>query len=158
MWAGFILLRPSNSLRRRTIGFALVMAALPLPRLLGAADRGGDEINTMRMVMDGQESFKGAPVIIGGLIILLCIIPPLWRAFHAIDKKQRVSLFLAFLIIPWLVDLIVVTKFLNGWLATDGFLMQPVYFGTPLLVIIWELMLLVAFILTCRKIKFLTNS
>jgi hypothetical protein len=153
MWIGFILLRQSNPVEKKCIGFVLVMAALPLPRLLAAAGRGGDEVNTMRLIFDGQETFKGAPVIAGGLIVLLLSLPPLWRAFRSIRNKQRLLIFSAFLVVPWQLDELMITKLLNGSLASSGFLMEPVYFGIPLLIIAWEIILLAGFLLTRRQLS-----
>jgi hypothetical protein len=155
MWTGFILLHPSKPVEKRYIGFALVMAALPLPRLLAAAGRGGDEVNTTRLIFDTHETFKGAPVIAGGLIVLLLSLPPLWRAFRTIRNKQRLLIFLAFLVIPWQLDELVITKVLNGYLASSGFIMKPVYFGIPLLIIIWEIILLAGFLITRRQLIYL---
>jgi uncharacterized membrane protein len=153
MWCGFVLLHPSNNIGKKQTGFVLVMAALPLPRLLGAAGRGGDEINTMRRVFDEQEVFKGAAVIAGGLIVLLLSIPPLWRAFRSIKNKQRLLIFLAFLVLPWLLDDLVITRLLQGYLTKTGILMEPVYFGIPVLVIVWDILLLAGFLMRRKYLK-----
>jgi len=156
MWWGFSLLRPTTSAWQKTIGFALVTGALPLPRWLAAIDRGGDEISTLRHVFTGAQTYQG--VLLGGLIVLLFTVPPVWRAFKAIRNKQRILIILAFLVIPWLLDRLLVEKFLNGKLAAAGVLMSPVYAGMPLLVILWQLFLLIAFALTARKLKYLSED
>ncbi|HEX2847453.1 MAG TPA: hypothetical protein VHN59_12975 [Chitinophagaceae bacterium] len=156
MWWGFSLLRPTTSAWQKTIGFALVTGALPLPRWLSAIDRGGDEISTLRHVFAGAQTYQGA--LLGGLIVLLFTVPPVWRAFKAIRNKQRILIILAFLVIPWILDRLLVEEFLNGKLAATGVLMLPVYAGIPLLVILWQLFLLTAFALTARKLKYLSKD
>lgn len=156
MWWGFSLLRATTSSWQKTIGFALVLGALPLPRWLAAVDRGGDEISTLRHVFTGGQTYQG--VLLGGLIVLLFTVPPVWRAFKAIRNKQRILILLAFLAIPWILDRLLVEKFLNGKLAASGVLMSPVYAGIPLLVILWQLFLLIAFALTARKLKYLAKA
>jgi hypothetical protein len=154
MWCGFTLLKPSNSIEKKYNGFVLVMGALPLPRLLGAAGRGGDEINTMRLIMEGQDTFKGIPVVAGGLVVLLLTLPPLWRAFHSIANKQRLFIFLAFLVFPWLLDELVITNLLQENLEKTGLLMKPVYFGIPLLVIVWQVLLIKVFLLSKKFLRY----
>lgn len=156
MWWGFSLLRATTSSWQKTIGFALVLGALPLPRWLAAVDRGGDEISTLRHVFTGGQTYQG--VLLGGLIVLLFTVPPVWRAFKAIRNKQRILILLAFLAIPWMLDRLLVEKFLNGKLVASGVLMSPVYAGIPLLVILWQVFLLIAFALTARKLKYLAKA
>ncbi len=156
MWWGFSLLRATASSWQKTIGFALVLGALPLPRWLAAVDKGGDEISTLRHVFTGGQTYQG--VLLGGLIVLLFTVPPVWRAFKAIRNKQRILILLAFLAIPWILDRLLVEKFLNGKLVASGVLMSPVYAGIPLLVILWQVFLLIAFALTARKLKYLAKA
>lgn len=158
MWWGFSLLRATTSSWQKTIGFALVLGALPLPRWLAAVDRGGDEISTLRHVFTGEQTYQG--VLLGGLIVLLFTVPPVWRAFKAIRNRKivkRVLILLAFLAIPWILDRLLVEKFLNGKLAAGGVLMSPVYAGIPLLVILWQIFLLIAFALTAKQLKHLAR-
>lgn len=156
MWWGFSLLRATTSSWQKTIGFALVLGALPLPRWLAAVDRGGDEISTLRHVFTGGQTYQG--VLLGGLIVLLFTVPPVWRAFKVIRNKQRILILMAFLAIPWILDRLLVEKFLNGKLVASDVLMSPVYAGIPLLVILWQLFLLIAFALTARKLKYLAKA
>jgi hypothetical protein len=153
MWLGFGLLRSRNSLEKKAWGFALVLGALPLPRILGAADRGGDEIGMMRMLINEKDTFKGAPVVVGGFIVLLCCLLPLWKTFVSIRNKNRLPIFLAFLILPWLTDRLMVTELLQGKLVPSGFLMNNFIAGIPLLVILWDLLLLAGFLLTNRYVR-----
>lgn len=156
MWWGFSLLRPTTSAWQKTIGFALVLGALPLPRWIAVIGRGGDEISTLHHVFTGEQTYQAA--LLGGLIVLLLTVPPVWRAFKAIRNKQRILIMLAFLTIPWILDRLLVEKFLNGRLAATGVWMSPVYAGIPLLVILWQVFLLIAFILTARKLKYLSED
>lgn len=156
MWWGFSLLRPTSSAWQKTIGFALVLGALPLPRWLAVTGRGGDEISTLHHVFTGGQAYQG--VLLGGLIVLLFTVPPVCRVFKAVRNKQRVVIILAFLVIPWILDRLLVEKFLNGRLAAAGVLMSPVYAGIPLLVILWQLFLLIAFAFTAGRLKYLSKD
>ena len=156
MWIGFFLLRKTSTARQKTIGFALVLGALPLPRWLAGIDKGGDEISTLRHVFTGAQTYQA--VLIGGAIVLLFTLPPVWRAFKSIQNKQRILLLMAFLALPWLLDRLAVEKLLNGQLAASGVLMSPVYAGIPLLVILWQVLLLIAFAATAGKLKYLAKG
>ncbi|RYZ32887.1 MAG: hypothetical protein EOP49_36820 [Sphingobacteriales bacterium] len=156
MWVGLYLLRKRNTVRQKTIGFALVLGALPLPRWLAGIDKGGDEISTLRRVFTGPQTYQA--VLLGGFIVLLFTIPPVWRAFKTLRNKQRILILLAFLAIPWILDRLIVEKLLNGNLAANGVLMSPVYGGIPLLVLLWQGFLLVAFAVTARHLKYLSRD
>ena len=151
MWVGFWLMRPAATNRQKAIGFALALGALPLPKWLAGIDRGGDEISTLRHVFTGSHTYIA--VLTGGLIVLLFTLPPVWRAFRTIRNRHALVIMLAFLAIPWILDGWLVGNYLNGKLAASGFWMKPVYAGLPVLVIAWQSLLLLAFLLTCRELK-----
>lgn len=153
MWIGYVLMKPSNEVRKRLMGFLLVMGSLPLPRLMGAADRGGDEIGTMRKLIDEGSSFKGAPVIAGGLLLLVMMAPPLWRAWKTIGRKHKILVYLAFLVVPLIFDKIVVEKLLNQEMVGGGVLMSPVWGGMPLLIIIYDVVLILALLITHKRLQ-----
>jgi hypothetical protein len=156
MWWGFYLMRPASAVHQKTIGFALTLAALPLPRWLAALDKGGDEISTLRHVFSTSQSYKA--VLIGGFIVLLFTVPPAWRAFRTIKNRLAILIMLAFLAIPWLLDSWLVERYLNKTLAASGLWMEPLYGGVPVIVTAWQLILIGAFLLTCRQLKNLSTE
>lgn len=156
MWIGFYLMRKQASVKQKAIGFALVLGALPLPRWLAGIDKGGDEISTLRHVFTGSQTFMA--VVIGGLIVLLFTIPPVWRAFRTITNKYAIVILLAFLGIPWILDRLLVEKYLNGKLAASGLWMEPVYAGMPMIVVAWQIILVGAFLFTFRQLYRLSED
>jgi hypothetical protein len=158
MWTGFLLLRKQNSVQKKCWGFAFVMGALPLPILLAALkDRGGDVMIAFRKIFEGHESFKSEGVIAGCFVVVLLSIPPLWRAFKSIQNKNSLLIFLAFLVIPYLLDWLIVENLLNRHIY-NNFLNTPVLFGTPFLIILWEIILLAGFLLTTKNIRLLAKQ
>jgi hypothetical protein len=153
IWIGYFLLKSSNTDEKKIWGFALVMAALPLSRLLAVIGHGGNEITAMRMIFASDQPFKGIPVIVGGILVLSLLIAPLWRAYRSIRNKHSWLIFLAFLVVPWQIDELIITKLLNGYVVSSGFLMHPIYLGTPLLVIVWQIILIVLFLITKKQIQ-----
>lgn len=156
MWIGFYLMRPSATIKQKTIGFAMTVGALPLPRWLAAIDKGGDEISTLRHVFTGGQTFLA--VIIGGVIVLLFTLPPVWRAFRTIKNKYSIPILLAFLVIPWILDRLIVEKYLNNKLAASGLWMEPVYAGIPTIVLGWQILVVAAFFLTVNHLKLLSKQ
>lgn len=156
MWTGFYLMRPVATSRQKAIGFALALGALPLPRWLAGIDKGGDEISTLRHVFTGSQTYLA--VITGGLIVLLFTIPPVWRAYKTIKNKYAIIILLAFLAIPWILDRLLVEKYLNNKLAASGLWMEPLYAGMPVIVVAWQLILLIAFVITASQLKHLSSE
>ncbi|MCG2616895.1 hypothetical protein LZZ85_21540 [Terrimonas sp. NA20] len=150
MWIGFYLMRPSAALKQKTIGFALAIAALPLPRWLAAIDKGGDEIFTLRQVFTTHQYIA---VLVGGFLVLAFTIPPVWRAMKLIRNKYSLLILAAFLAIPWVLDRLLIEKYFNGKLAASGLWMEPVYAGVPTIVVGWQIIILAALIMSCRYLK-----
>lgn len=156
MWIGFYLMRKQAPVKQKAIGFALALGALPLPRWLAGIDKGGDEISLLRQVFTGSQTFLA--VMIGGLIVLLFTIPPVWRAFRMIRNKYAIVILPAFLAIPWILDRLLVEKYLNGKLAASGLWMEPVYAGMPMIVVAWQMILVGAFLFTFRQLYRLSDD
>ena len=97
-------------------------------------------------------------VVIGGFIVLLFTIPPVWRAFKIIRNKYAIVILLAFLAIPWILDRLLIEKYLNGKLAASGLWMEPVYAGMPTIVVAWQIILVGAFLFTCKQLKNLSKE
>ena len=142
LWMGWSLLSPQNELDRRTLGFSLVFAALPFPRLLAAAKGGGDETTGLHQLFPHVESGHIHTIALIGLAIvtLLCL-PPLIRAFLFLPGwVRKVVIFPAFLVIPGLVDQWLVHDMLNKLIVKNVFIEEQIP-GIPLIVFGWFILL-----------------
>ncbi|MET0465079.1 MAG: hypothetical protein ABW007_18080 [Chitinophagaceae bacterium] len=150
MWIGFYLMRPAAAVKQKTIGFALALAALPLPRWMAAVGKGGDEIFTLRQVFTTQQHLA---VLLGGVLVLLFTVPPLWRALKLIKNRYALLILTSFLIIPWMLDKLLIEKYFNGQLAASGLWMEPVYAGMPTIVVAWQIIIIAALMMSMKYLK-----
>ena len=158
MWTGFILMGRNSTLKNKCLGFVLITGTLPFPKLIALLNHGGDEIAAMRIIHQKHERFNGEAIIIGAIIILVLTLPPLWRAFRSIQNQYRRWIFLAILLLSSQVTGIIFEVIMNDWLAGHGVLMKPVFWGIPLLIILWDIFLIIAFLLTRKNIKYLIEQ
>lgn len=137
------------------MGFMMVFAALPFPRIMGALAGGGDETSTLRQLFQRPNGSNHYIVAGAGLVLVvgLCL-PALIRAFTLIAGwVQRIFWFAAFLVLPGLVDHWVVSKELNGLLA-DGVLSHKVLKGgTKMFVFVWLAVVLIMYLLTRKSLQ-----
>ena len=93
------------TLQQKGWGLSFIMATLPLQRLQAFVFRGSDEITAFKKLMLPAEPFKGAAVIAGLLLILLLLVPPLYRSFKYLKEKNQLLTMLAFLVLPFIAGL-----------------------------------------------------
>ncbi|MEM1269881.1 MAG: hypothetical protein AAGI08_07515 [Bacteroidota bacterium] len=142
MWLGAYWLYVETEWKRY-LGFALVFTPLPFARILTAAGGGGDEVWALRRILKDQVANSGTVAEWTGLaLVLLLSIPPLIVAYRAIGRRRRWAWFLGFLLIPVAIDLAVVLGALNSILAA-GVLAEPWIWGTPRIITIYTVILLV---------------
>jgi hypothetical protein len=145
MWWGYALLSPGNSLARQSLGFALVFANLPFARILGAVFMGGnDEVYALRQLMPYHTAWA-----LGATLVLLAVVPPLVRAYAALQPKARFWVFLGFFLLPTALLFVVILGALNSLLAT-GFLSNYGVLGSPVLVTCWTVLVGAAFAFSYR--------
>lgn len=99
--AGYRMLSKQSTSTQKSIGFSLILATLPLQRLQAFIFRGSDEILGFRKLMQPTEPFKGAGLIAGLALILLFIVPALWRAYTHIKAKNSGLVMIGFLVVPF---------------------------------------------------------
>lgn len=99
MWWGASMLRPDASERRRHLGFALVFAQLPLQRMIMPFMEGNDEYYASAALFGESLLMK----VIVLLVIWTVCIPPLIKAWKAIQNRRRTLWFAWYLILfPYL--------------------------------------------------------
>jgi hypothetical protein len=128
MWTGYGLLAIKSTPGLKSYGFSFIMAALPLQRLQGIVFRGSDEIFAFKKLLAPGESFKGASVLAGAMLIVLLAGPPLYRSFLRVkDKKNGLLILIAGLLLPFIVitllqAIIFNTAFQTMLSASTGFM------------------------------------
>src|SRR5258708_14806374 len=106
IWSGWALMHAENPSEKQSIGFSMVFAALPFPRMMGALAGGGDETSALRQLF--QRPGGSNHYIVAGtglLIVLLLFLPAIIRSFVLITCwVDRLILLPAFLVLPGLID------------------------------------------------------
>lgn len=152
MWVGWWLLKKRSDISSQSWGMALIFASLPFARLFAAAFRGGDEIMAMRSLLEGSGATKGVAVVVGGLIVLVSTLPPLWLAYKRLESSNRLLVFITLLVIPYLFDKFVLEYGLNG-IQTSGAFNHPVFWGASWLVVGYQVLLVILMLLSGRNIS-----
>ncbi len=147
IWWGTVLLK-SNSMEKRSIGFSVIFASLPFARILTAAFGGGDEVFGLSKIIDDYT----ISWILGLGIIVIILVIPLYRSYKIIQNRYKVLWFLAFLMLPLLIDILVVLGGMNT-LLERGFLSEYWILGSPKLVTLWTLVILILFLISNKKLK-----
>jgi len=144
IWIGAFLLSMHQPDKRRKLGFALVFANLPFARILTASMGGGDEVYGLSHLMDYNNAW-----LIGLLAIVLIVAFPLYRAFMFIKNKRRVGWFLLFFLAPTFIDLLLILGVMNS-LLSNGVLSDYWILGSPMIVTIWTISVVVLLVFTWR--------
>jgi hypothetical protein len=138
IWLGWLLMKPENTLNKKSLGFSLFFAALPLPRMLAATEGGSDETSGLKLLFPNAEASHHHVVTLAGLaLIILLSLPAFIRALLLmrgwIGKAVVIP---AFLVAPIFFDKWIVNGLMNKLLST-GFLSQPAFAGTSWLLVVW---------------------
>ena len=150
IWASWFLMHPGNSLRRRSIGFSLLFATLPLMRIWHAILRDGDETSAFRAFFQHPRGQTAHMIMLGAALgfVLLMTLPALIRAFMLLPGwKLKWLLYPVFLILPGLIDHWVVHDQLQH-LLQSGMFPNFILRGVPTIVMAWLLLNLVVYLLT----------
>lgn len=147
LWVGFILLLlPSGKMK--SIGFALIVATMPLSRIITPLLGGGDEIYALNRVLDNR-SLAWA---IGLPLVLIFVIPPVVKAWKTIENKKKLGWFLGMLFIPFIITGVVVFGVLQSSLLENGFMDEYWVLGSPKLVTMWFIFSVVVFAIFSKSI------
>jgi hypothetical protein len=150
LWVGWLLLHPDNPTDQISLGCALVFACLPLNNLMAAFAGGGDLTDCIRwMQRHGPNSNRHFATMLGLLLGLLLIVPPLQRAFFRLPgyKGKLIAFPLLFLLPGWLDRLW--NRQLNHWFIPTGTSQEQAYIR----VIGWLILLLIGWFLTRKQLK-----
>ena len=152
MWMGYFWLSPRHSAEYRSLGFALVFAPIPFARILGAVFMGGnDEVYALSKVMPHNLAWA-----VGGAAVLLATVPPLVRAYTALQPRGRIWIFLGFFLLPTALLFVVILGAMNSLLAS-GFLATYWILGSPILITSWTVLVTLSLVLTYRALFILSR-
>ena len=159
IWSAWWLMDRDHTSRQRSVGFALLFAAVPFVRILAAFAGGGDETRCLRGVFQQTDGSNRHLIALAGLsIVLLLTIPPILRAFFLLSGwKERIFLFLIFLVLPLYVHQWIL-KGVMGKLLERGFLGTEILPGIPVLVIVWTCSWAVILTITFKKLTGLLRN
>lgn len=147
MWWGASMLAPTSSTARKSMGYALVFANMPFARILTAVGiGGGDEVYTLKHFFENDTMAW----ILGSLGIIIICVYPLYKAYIILSKK-RLLWFLLFLLLPVFIDILIVLMGLNT-LLEYGLLSDYWILGSPMLVTVWTILVVVLFALSRKRI------
>ena len=155
IWSGWAMMHPENTPEKQSMGFSMVFAALPFPRIMGALAGGGDETWALRQLFQRANGSNHYFVAAAGLLIVLALcLPALIRIFILVTGwVQRALLLPAFLVLPGLADHWLVSGELNRLLAGGLFARQLLRGGTQLFVFVWLVVVLGLYLLSRKSLE-----
>ena len=148
MYVGAYFLNNKFSTFKNHLGFAMIFAQIPLQRMISPFFRMNDEFYATSMLLGNTDAVYWSVIIV---IWIICL-PPLIKAFKAIENKYRILWFLFYLVLfPYLL----VGPFFAGLeylMVEKKILAQPVI-GIGLLFIINEIITIIAYLFTKKYIN-----
>ena len=153
LWGGWMMMHPDNSPEKQSAGYCMVFATLPLPQIMAALAGGGDVTWALRQLFQRSSGSNHHFVAGAGLLIVLVIcLPPLIRAFMLVAGwVQRIFWFLAFLVLPGMVDHWLVGKELNKLMANGFLSRQLLRGGAQSFLFVWLAVVLILYLLTMKS-------
>jgi hypothetical protein len=150
MWVGAIWMLNRMNGRRRNLGFALLFANLPFARIFTALTGHGDEHVVMGVLFPGLN--PGQLHWVTALLVSLICLPPIIIAARALAIRHRVALVVCFSIVPLVYGMYYHHIFLN-WLLKKGVASEPLLLGTPSLILLHFLLMLLVWIAFRRSLS-----
>jgi hypothetical protein len=148
MYVGAFLLSKKNSSYKKHLGFAMIFAQLPFQRMTSPFFRMNDEFYATSKLLGNTNIVYWSVIII---IWLICL-PPLIKAFKAIENKYKIIWFLFYLILfPYLIWGPIFGG-LEYLMVQRKILAQPLI-GIGLLFIINEVITIIAYYFTKKYIN-----
>jgi hypothetical protein len=148
LWVGLMLLYASSS-KIKSIGFALIIATIPLARIITPIFGGGDEIYGLNKFLNNH-SLAWA---IGLPIVLIFVLPPVVKVWKVIDNKHKLWWFIGLLFVPFIIVGAVVFGILQGLLLDNGFMSEYWILGSPKLVTTWFIISVIVFAVFSKSIQ-----
>jgi hypothetical protein len=141
IWIGAGFLRMQNTNQQKSLGLALIFSNSPFGRILNPLLKSGDEATLVCKFVDNLNLASCITLF----IILLITIYPLYKAYKTIQNKP-IPFFILFFFAPVAIIILVVLIILNTILA-QGILSQTGILGSPIIVNLWSLFVLIILII-----------
>lgn len=146
IWIGASYLKSTNTNQQKSLGIALIFSNAPFARILNPLLTCGDEVT---LVFKFFESLNLASFITL-IIILFITVYPMYKAFKTINNKP-IGYFILFIFAPVILILLVILVVLNTLLA-KGILSETGILGSPIILNVWCILVLIVFIIFRKHI------
>ena len=147
-WIGMFLLKSSSS-TNQSFGFVLIWVSAPQARIMTVLMGGGDEGYVLR-ILTLDTSLQPYYRWIAIALVLVLALPPIIAVFRAVKNKRAWLYNVGFLMLPLIISGAYVFAFLNG-LLKSGLLSEVGIMGTPVLITLHTLLVLVVLLGFFRK-------
>jgi hypothetical protein len=153
---GASMLKKHNTIEKQTLGFSLIFASSIFGRLLNVFPfQSGDEFTVFyNEVFNEQRTIS---LIAAFVLVAVIVFYPLRKAYLFIENKNRWAWFLGFCILPFVAVLLMILGVLNSILAT-GFLGKDWILGSPKVVTLWTILVIVLLFLSKANITQLKSN
>ena len=148
MWVGAFWFTKSKQVFKQVFGFSLLFANLPFARIFTALMGGGDEKVVIQSLLNDQSNSTLSKILAAIIVLLICL-PPILMVLSKLANRNRGWIIAAFAIIPLLYGMLYHHMFLNS-LLKKGILAETHFLGTPDIILLHLLLMLILF-LVCRK-------
>ena len=140
IWYGSSYLKITNTNQQKSFGIALIFANTPFGRILNPLLKSGDEATLMNLIIENISLASFITLV----IILLITVYPMYKTYKTIENKP-IGYFLLFFFAPVFIIILVILVVLNTILS-KGILSEVGLLGSPIIVNIWSVFVLVILI------------
>ena len=133
LWGGAGLLRRRSQL----LGFAAVVAGMPVLRLVSVLS-GGDDLNVVMHTLTGQRHERAVQILVVTLLV-----PPLVLAYRSLTNRRRWLVFPLALLVPLFPAAVLQPldlRVFSPWIDAPETFRQPTLIGIPLAVLGFNLL------------------
>jgi hypothetical protein len=145
------MLKKENSIEKTTLGLSLIFSSAGFGRILNVWPFGGGDEFTVFYNQVFNEN-RTVSLIAAFLVVSILIFYPLKKAYLFIENKNKIWWFIGFLILPFVAILAMILGVLNTILAS-GFLKEDWILGSPMVVTLWTVIVLVMFFSTKKNLR-----
>lgn len=146
IWIGSTYLKKTNTNQQKSLGIALIFSNTPFGRILNPLLKSGDEATLMHKLIENLSLASFVTLI----LILLITAYPMYRAYKTIKNKPT-GYFMLFFFAPVFVIILVILVVLNTILS-KRILSEIGILGSPIIVNLWSLFVLLIFIIFKKNI------
>lgn len=147
IWIGASFLKKQNTNQQKSLGLALIFSNTPFGRILNPLLKSGDEATLVNSIVDNIDLAS----VITLVIILLITAYPLYKAYKTIRNKP-IAYFALFFFAPVVLIILIILFILNSILS-EGILSATGWLGSPILVNLWSLFVLLILLLFRKNLS-----